>query len=177
MCKASELCSTVISNALTKTRTQLGPCHESGFPSWVYRVKVLHHLLGSKGEQHILAAASSRSSNKRVKSPCDGTVAQNRHPSSSKTTGEQTRRTTNKFRAVSSHLARSMADLVSKNGRFGAVFRTIVLKVRDDRQCVKWAVPMRAIVLPQRSGHQRNANGWGIRLVPCRGATGWAISS
>ena len=35
-----------------------------------------------------------------------------------KTTGEQTCITTNKFRAVSSRLAHSMANLVSKNGRF-----------------------------------------------------------
>ena len=45
--------------------------------------------------------------------------------------------TTNRFRAVSSRLARSMANLVSKKSRFGAVFRcseavfrTIVLKLR-----------------------------------------------
>ena len=41
-------------------------------------------------------------------------------------TGEQRRITTNKFRAISSRLARSMADSVSKNGCFWAVFRTIV---------------------------------------------------
>ena len=29
-------------------------------PSWVYAVEVLHHLLGSKDKQHILAAASKR---------------------------------------------------------------------------------------------------------------------
>ena len=56
--------------------------------------------------------------------------------------------TTNKFHAVSSHLARSTADLVSKNGRFGAVFRTTVLKVQDDRRCVKWVFSMRAVLLP-----------------------------
>ena len=28
-------------------------------PSWVYPVEVLHHHLGAKGEQHVLAAASS----------------------------------------------------------------------------------------------------------------------
>ena len=58
-----------------------------------------------------------------------------------KTTGQQTRITTNGFRAVLSRLARSMADLVSLNGRFravfrtrfGAVFKTIVLKTHDDR--------------------------------------------
>ena len=37
-------------------------------------------------------------------------------------TGEQMRITTNKFRCVLSRLARSTADLVSKNGRFWAVF-------------------------------------------------------
>ena len=44
-------------------------------------------------------------------------------------TGELRRITTNKFRCISSRLARSTADLVSKNGRFGAVFRCF----RDDR--------------------------------------------
>ena len=46
--------------------------------------------------------------------------------------------TTNRFRAISSRLARSMADLVSKNGHFGAVFSTIVLKTEDDRQCAEY---------------------------------------
>ena len=48
-------------------------------------------------------------------------------------TGEQRRITTNKFCAVSSRLAHSMANLVSKNGRFWAIFRMIVLKIQDDR--------------------------------------------
>ena len=39
-----------------------------------------------------------------------------------KTTGEPRRITTNKFRCILSRLARSTADLVSKNGRFWAVF-------------------------------------------------------
>ena len=38
-------------------------------PSWVYPVEVLHHLLGSKAELHILAAAAA--SSRRSKSPCD----------------------------------------------------------------------------------------------------------
>ena len=68
--------------------TRLGP---SSFlvrvlPSWVYPVEVLHHLLGAKGEQQNLAAAAS---SRRPKSPCDHTVAQNRHPSSSKRPGSQ----------------------------------------------------------------------------------------
>ena len=42
-------------------------------------------------------------------------------------TGEQTRITTNKFRAVLTRQAHSMADLVSKNALFWAVFRMIVL--------------------------------------------------
>ena len=44
---------------------------------------------------------------------------------------------TSKFRCVLSRLARSTADLVSKNGRFWAVFRTIILKVQDDRRFAK----------------------------------------
>ena len=49
-------------------------------------------------------------------------------------TAEQMRITTNRVHAISSRLARSTADFVSKNGRFGAVFRTIVLKTQDDRR-------------------------------------------
>ena len=90
-------------------------------------------------------------------------------------TREQRRITTNRFRAVSSRLARSMADLVSKNGRFGAVFRTIVLKMQDARQCGKWAFAMRAAVLPWRLGYQMMANGCSIWHVPCPGATRWSI--
>ena len=52
-------------------------------------------------------------------------------------TAEQMHITINKFCAVLSRLARPMAGLVSKKGRFWAVFRTIVLKVQDDRRCVK----------------------------------------
>ena len=45
-------------------------------------------------------------------------------------TGEQRRISTNKFCAVSSRLARSMADLVSQNGRFWVVFGCF----QDDRR-------------------------------------------
>ena len=83
--------------------------------------------------------------------------------------------TTNKSRCVLSRLARSTANLVSKNGRFWAVFRTIVLKTKDDRQCVKWAFAMRAVVLPWRLGYQMMANGCSIRHVICRGATRWSF--
>ena len=60
-------------------------------------------------------------------------------------TGEETRTSTNRFRAVLSRLARSMADLVSKNGRFWAVFRTIVLN--DRSECAESVFSMRAVVL------------------------------
>ena len=46
---------------------------------------------------------------------------------------ERRRITTNKFLCILSRLARSTGDLVFKNGRFGAVFRMIVLKTQDDR--------------------------------------------
>ena len=46
---------------------------------------------------------------------------------------EQLRITCNKFCSLLSHLARSMADLVFNNGRFWAIFGTIVLIVHDDR--------------------------------------------
>ena len=42
-----------------------------------------------------------------------------------------------RFRAVSSRLVRSMADLVSKNGRFWVVLRTIVLTSHGDRWFVQ----------------------------------------
>ena len=58
--------------------------------------------------------------------------------------------TANKFCCVLGRLARSTADLVSKNGHFWAVFRTIGLKTQDDRQPVKWAFATRAVVLPWR---------------------------
>ena len=45
--------------------------------------------------------------------------------------------TANRSPAILSRLARSMADLVSKNGRFWAVFRTIILKTQDDRWFVQ----------------------------------------
>ena len=83
--------------------------------------------------------------------------------------------TTDRFHPVSSRLARSTGDLVSKNGHFWAIFRMIVLKTQDDRQCVKWAFAMRAVVLPWRLGYQMMANGCSIRHVPCRGATRWSI--
>ena len=41
------------------------------------------------------------------------------------------------FGLISSHLARFRADYVSRNDRFQAVFRTIILKVQVDDQCVK----------------------------------------
>ena len=68
----------------------------------------------------------------------------------------------------------SMADLVSKNGRFCAFFRTIVLKTPDDRSCVPRALAMRAVVLPWRLGYQMMANGCSINHVPCRGVTRWS---
>ena len=83
--------------------------------------------------------------------------------------------TTNKFCPGLSRLAHSTADLVSKNGRFSAVFSTIVLKVHDNRRCVQWAFVMRAVVLPWRLADQMMANGCSIRHVPCRGATRWSL--
>ena len=47
--------------------------------------------------------------------------------------GEQRRITRQGFCALQRHVARSMGDFVSKNGRFGAAFRTIVLKTHDNR--------------------------------------------
>ena len=67
--------------------------------------------------------------------------------------------TTNRFCAVSSCLARPMARFgVQQNCRFSPVFKTIVVKIRDDRQCAKWVFAMRAVYFPQRLGHHSNAN-------------------
>ena len=67
--------------------------------------------------------------------------------------------TTNKLRAVSSRLACSMANLVSKKGCSGAVLRTIVLKTQYDGWFVQYAFAMRAVVLPWRLGYQMTAHG------------------
>ena len=51
---------------------------------------------------------------------------------------------------VSHHLSsldRFMADLVSKSGHFHPVFRTILVNVQDDCQCVKQASPVVAVLL------------------------------
>ena len=74
--------------------------------------------------------------------------------------------TTNRFCCVLSRLACSTAGLVSKNGHFLAVFRTIVLKVQDDRRYAKQVFPMRAVVLLWRLGYEMLANGCSIRRVP-----------
>ena len=47
-----------------------------------------------------------------------------------------------------------MANLVYKNSHFRLVFRTIVLKVKDDRRCFKSAPPTRAVLLPRRLSYQ-----------------------
>ena len=56
-----------------------------------------------------------------------------------KMTGEPRRITTNKFHCVSSRLPRSTADLVSKNGRFGAVSGYL----QDDRPESSGRSPLR----------------------------------
>ena len=57
-------------------------------PSWIYPDEVLHRLLASKDEQHILASKQQQqaasSSCRRSKSLCEDTEAQNRHLSRSK---------------------------------------------------------------------------------------------
>ena len=54
-------------------------------------------------------------------------------------TGEQRHITTNKFRCISSRLAHYTADLVSKNGRFTAVFGCF----QDDRPERSGRLPLR----------------------------------
>ena len=82
----------------------------------------------------------------------------------------------NKFCVILSHPARSIANSVSKNGNFQPVFRTIVLKVQDDRQCVKWESPMQAVLLPWRLGYQMIANGCSMRRPSHGGAMWWSVS-
>ena len=60
-------------------------------------------------------------------------------------------------------------------GLFWAVFKTIVLKVHDNRRYAKQVFLMRAVVLSWRLGYRRMANGCSIRRVPLRGATRWSI--
>ena len=90
-------------------------------------------------------------------------------------TAEQLRITTNKLRGILSRLARSTANLMSKNGCFGAVFRTMVVKDQDHLRCVNGAFSMRAVRVPLRMGFQRDANRDSVRRAPCRAATRWSI--
>ena len=72
-------------------------------PSLVYPVEVLHHLLGSNGEQHILAAAAvtaaaAAACNKQaVKKSLDRQHASEPASKYHKKNNEHTRNTTNKF--------------------------------------------------------------------------------
>ena len=118
---------------------------ESWLPTRVYPVEVLHHLLGSKDELHVLAssskqqaASSSKQQQQAVKKSLRPRCGSTLPSKELKLTAEQSRITTNRFGAVSSRLACSMVDLVSKNGRLSAVFRTIVLKTQDNRWFVQY---------------------------------------
>ena len=42
-------------------------------PSWVYPVEVLHHLLGAKAQQHVLASSSKQQAVKKCLPPHRGT--------------------------------------------------------------------------------------------------------
>ena len=80
-------------------------------------------LIGAKAEQHVLAAASSSSKQQAVKKSLRPHRGSKPASKQLKMTGEQRRITTNKFRCVSSRLARSTADLVSKKWPFLGCFR------------------------------------------------------
>ena len=62
-------------------------------------------------------------------------------------------------------------------GLFSAVFRTIVLKVQDDRRYAKQVFLMRAVVLSLRLGYQRMANGCSIRRITlwCHAVVGFEV--
>ena len=96
-------------------------------------------LIGAKAEQHVLAAASSSSKQQAVKKSLRPQRGPKPASKQLKMTGEQRRITINKFRCVSSRLARSTADLVSKNGRFWADFGC----VQDDRPKSSGRSPLR----------------------------------
>ena len=48
-------------------KQQMVPMIQCLLPSWVYPVEVLHHLLGSKADQHVLAATAAAASSKQQK--------------------------------------------------------------------------------------------------------------
>ena len=99
-------------------------------PSWVHPMEVLHNLLGSKGERHVLAAATAAraASSRRLKKSLRGQSASNTACKCLKKTGEKMCITANRFRCILRRLACSTADLLFKIGGFWAVFRRIVLK-------------------------------------------------
>ena len=92
---------------------------KEGLPGGVYLAEVLQPFLGSKDEQHI--SASTKWQQQAVQQSLRRHRGSKPASKSLKTTGEQTRITTNKFRDVSSRLARSMADLMCKKGVFGVL--------------------------------------------------------
>ena len=60
------------------------------------------------------------------------------HPSSPKRLYvEQMSITRNKFRVISSRIARFLPDLVSKSTRLQPVIKPIVVEVQDNRGCAK----------------------------------------
>ena len=91
------------------------PVTELGLP-----IDVLQPYLGSKGVQHILASSSSKQ--QALKKSLRGHRGSKPGSKYLKTTGEQMLITTNRFRAILSCLACSMANLVSKNSRFFGLF-------------------------------------------------------
>ena len=109
-----------------------------GLPSWVYPIEILQPFLGSKDEQHILAATAPASSKQQaIKKSFRGHRGSKPTPKYLKTTAQQMCIYCNRIRRILSRQACSMANLVSKNGRFWAVFRPTVLKTHDDQWCVK----------------------------------------
>ena len=103
----------MMTNVLHKTRTQLGPIlRPDRVQGWATHFSKQQASKQQAFQKSLRLHRSSKPTSKWLK-----------------TTWELMRITTNKFCVVSSRLASFMADFVSKNGRFGALFRTIVLKV------------------------------------------------
>ena len=149
-------------------------------PVLIYPVEVLHHLLGAKDEQHVLAAtAAAASSSKQqqaegpkvlVATPWLKTgiqVAQNDRGANA-----------HHHKQLSLRFEQSSlfyGQVTVQKWPFLGSFQDDRPENSNDHQCVKWAFAMRAAVLPWRLGYQRMANGCSIRRVPCRGATRWSI--
>ena len=155
------------------SREPVSACSHRGLlPNWVSSGGFTI-LLGVQGEQHILAVAAAASSSKQQQATARkifwGTSRLKIGIQVGQMTAEQMRIMANKFHAILSRLARSMTYLVSKNGRFQPVFKTIVLKpVGHEGICNQFGSSFRAIGLSNDCKGVFNEAS--MRHLLCRGA-------